>query len=232
METQQGLPCGRTEYPVWLQAVTGLKRGHGAGGPGAQEPLRPAGALRPRQFCWRGRTLELAHRQDRSTIDGIAAHGGGVGGVDAYSEFEPVHLGKDDVEAPRPQEHRVRERGVLGDLCLAGESDRESSPEVGAKRPHEQLRGAVAPVVLTLSETTKHCTPSCTAATAAAASANGFWPYANVHAQTIAPAPRISLTSAVENCGSGLEPSAALTYRVCTPARAASATSSCPVCGG
>src|SRR5580692_8007083 len=78
--------------------------------------------------------------------------------------------------------------------------------------------------------TTKHCAPSRTAATAAAASPTGLAPTANVHAHTVAPAARISLTRADENCGSAVAPSAALTYTVCTPSAAICTTVSLPLC--
>ena len=80
---------------------------------------------------------------------------------------------------------------------------------------------------------TRHWAPSLTAVAATAASAVGSEPYMNVHAQTFVAAERISLTSDKENCGSGLMPSAALTYNVRAPTLAASSASLRTVlCGG
>ncbi|MHB8242007.1 MAG: hypothetical protein ACYDHN_08450 [Solirubrobacteraceae bacterium] len=39
---------------------------------------------------------------------------------------------------------------MLRDLSLAGEADRKARPELGAKRRHERVRGAIQPVVLAL----------------------------------------------------------------------------------
>ena len=101
---------------------------------------------------FRGRDVAvgLPEREQRAPVDAVGDVGVGIHGVDRAADVLPVHLRRVVLGPVRPQEHRVGEGGVVGDVGEGGEAQRVVGAHFGAQVGDVGLRGGVVAFVLGL----------------------------------------------------------------------------------